>query len=99
MAWVNRVFVQAITQICQIYLPLVSQIVLDGGRLKSFDGHMSYGKVKGNELERMSFNSQKIPAEKWNTEKGCVSRALPHSTRLSFAGLSSWWAPPGATAR
>lgn len=44
MAWVNRAIIQATTQICQIYLPLVSQILWDGGRLKSFDGHMNYGK-------------------------------------------------------
>lgn len=57
MAWVNRAIIPAITQIWQIYLSLVSQIEWDGGRLKSYDGHMSYGKVKGNDLKGMPFIS------------------------------------------
>lgn len=82
MAWVNRAIIPAITQIWQIYLSLVSQIEWDGGRLKSYDGHMSYGKVKGNDLKGMPFISWKVLAEKWNTggggkKKSCVSGALP----------------------
>ena len=44
--WLGLTAIQAITQIWHISLPLVSQIVWDGGRLKSPGGHISYGKVK-----------------------------------------------------
>lgn len=42
------------------------------------------GKVKGNELERMPFISQKVLAEKWNTEKKmCKQGTAPlHKTFL-----------------